>query len=132
MNTFGPATIPFGTNMGIDIWEGTPMEDFLRPTSTGTGFTAKQGLMNIDIVEGANDFTLYCDVPGVMKEDIDMSYDTDYLTIRAKRTPQGTGTKHRAEREFGNLQRKLRLPPDCDKDSAKACFGQGIESVYSF
>ena len=121
MNTFGLSTIPFGSNMG-DIWQNTPLEDFLRPSSSLTTPSVIKGLMNVDLVEGINNFTLFCDVPGVQESDIDMSYDTDFLTIRAKRITPVAGTKIRGEREFGNLSRRLRLPPDCDKDSAKACF----------
>lgn len=126
MNTFGLTTIPFGSTFGSpDIWLNTPMEDLLRPTQSTNKTWVTHGLMNVDVVEGPNDFSLFCDVPGVAESDIDMSYDEDFLTIRAKRTPHAIGTKHRAEREFGNLQRKVRLPVECNKDSAKACVCNG-------
>jgi HSP20 family molecular chaperone IbpA len=121
MNPLGLSTIPFGSDMGTDIWRNTPLEDFMRPSALTTP-AVTQGLMNVDLIEGINNYTLFCDVPGVLESDIDMSYDADFLTIRARRAPTVVGTKHRSEREFGNLQRRLRLPADCDKDSAKATY----------
>ena len=130
MNSLVGTTIPFGSTWGPDLWQSTPLEDFMRPSSM-TLPTAKQGLMNVDLVEGPSNFTLFCDVPGVMEEDIDMSYDNDFLTIRIKRNPVLAGTKIRSERDFGNHQRKLRLPVDCDKDSANACVCNGEKYTSS-
>lgn len=113
------STIPFGSTLGSDLWQNTPLEDFWRPSSV-IGAPVTQNLLNVDLIEGINNYTLTCDVPGVLEKDIDVSYDNDFITIRAKRTAPVSGTKIRAEREFGNLHRRLRLPVDCDKDSAKA------------
>lgn len=128
MSAFGLSTIPFGSSLGSDIWRNTPLEDFLRPSTVASRHVT-QGLMHVDLVEGINNYTLFCDVPGVLENDIDMSYDEDFLTIRAKRAVSVVGTKIRTEREFGNLSRRLRLPPNCDKDSAKACVCNGVLKI---
>jgi hypothetical protein len=57
MNPLSLTTLPFGSNLGSDVWQNTPLEDFLRP-STLINQPVTQQLMNVDLVEGINNYTL--------------------------------------------------------------------------
>ena len=154
MNPLGTvSTLPFASAPFQDFWQTTPLEDFLRPSAQFVS-PAIHKLMNVDLIEsrfamlitismtftsddikynsiyvGPHAYTLYCDIPGVVESDIDISYDTDFITIRAKRTRAVHGTLHRNEREFGSHHRRVRMPVDCDKDSAKATFCNGVLTI---
>lgn len=87
----------------------------------------------IDIHEDDTTYHLAVELPGVERDDIDLSVDEDALIIRAhkeQRADDGDeGRVHRVERRFGRFERMLTLPSDADTDGISAELKNGVLEV---
>ncbi len=76
----------------------------------------------VDIYEnGGRELVIKADVPGLKREDIDLTFDSNVLTVRGSRRPD-EGVKdesyHRLERAYGPFSRLLYAP---GHDRRRAC-----------
>ena len=87
---------------------------------------------SMDIYDEDNDIVIKAEVPGVNKDDIDISVDKNRLTISGEKK-QETKVKeknfHRMERSYGSFSRSFRLPDGVNADKAKAEFKDGILEI---
>ena len=75
-------------------------------------------LLSTDAIENETSYTLKVDVPGFQKENIQVSYENDTLTVKAERKEDltkenGDAKKNNAlvsERVFGSFQRNYYFP----------------------
>lgn len=86
----------------------------------------------LDVHEDKDHLTVRIELPGMNKNDIDLSLHENTLTVAGERKapetePQATVT--RAERYFGRFQRTLTLPKPVDADGVKAQYKDGILTV---
>ena len=68
-------------------------------------------------------------IPGVRKEDIDISLSRDMLTIRGERKDEKTISEdnyHYRELYWGTFSRTVKLPHEVDIDRAEATESQGM------
>ena len=73
-------------------------------------------------------FTIEVDLPGVRKEDINVSIEGDYLTVTAERKMKEEvkeGDYYLMESAFGKYTRTFYLPEDIDRDSIDAHYEDG-------
>ena len=73
------------------------------------------------------------EIPGVDKNDLDISVTGDTLSISGSRTPDELpeGARyHRHERNYGEFNRSIQLPYTVDVDKVKADFEQGVLKVF--
>jgi HSP20 family protein len=86
-------------------------------------------LPRVDISETEKEYTVEADLPGVKKEDLDMSISKDgVLIIKGKRESKEEHKDrnyYRIERSFGSFERSLILPENCDLDNVDATFRDG-------
>ena len=86
----------------------------------------------VDIVEDKDGFVLRADLPGVDRDDIEVSMDDGVLTIsgerRAEERSEFEGIQ-RFERVSGRFQRRFSLPDSADADSIKARSVNGILEI---
>lgn len=83
----------------------------------------------VDMFEDGNDLVIKADLPGMKKEEINIDFDGDVITIAGeKKTVEKTERKdfYRIERSFGSFVRKLRLPVDIQADKSSASFKDGV------
>jgi HSP20 family protein len=83
----------------------------------------------IDIIEGDNEIKVHAALPGVKKEDLDVSLTNQTVTIRSstkQEEKQESGEYYRREISRGEFQRTVSLPCQVDSDQAKASFKDGI------
>lgn len=85
--------------------------------------------MKIDIEDADQSYVVKADVPGVKKEDINVSIEGNMVTIRAdvreeKKTEKGNMI--RTERYFGEEVRTFALPQDVDDAKAEAKYENGV------
>lgn len=77
-------------------------------------------------------YEISIELPGVTKENIDVSVHENVLTIkgekRSERTEKGK-TYFFSEREYGSFQRSFRLPADAHADKITADFKDGVLDV---
>ncbi|CAM9286200.1 unnamed protein product [Ectocarpus fasciculatus] len=88
--------------------------------------------MNLDVVEHESDFFVHAELPGVNKEDVDITIDKGVLTISAKKEnkhEEETATMHHVERRFGTVQRSIRLPKRVVPGDVRASFDNGVLEV---
>jgi len=86
--------------------------------------------IKIDVKETERAYTVQAEMPGVPKEDIQVSLDGNMVTLRAEVKQQDTQTKDekvlRSERYFGSVSRSFQLPQDIDQGESRAKFDNGV------
>lgn len=94
-----------------------------------TGF--EKGFPKVDIIDHANEIEVQAALPGVKKEDLDVSINNQTITIRTstKEEKKEEGKYFRREITRGEFQRTLSLPANVDDANAKASFKDGILKV---
>ena len=86
----------------------------------------------LDVYEKEHELVLKTDMPGVKKDDIDISLENDVLYIRAekKEEEEDKGAKHYAhERRFGRYSRSVQLPFRADAESVSASVDNGVLEI---
>lgn len=88
---------------------------------------------SVDMYLAANkDIVLKAELPGVRREDIDVSIDDATLTIRGERRREEGLTDdafQRAERRYGAFARSFTLPVDVDASAIRADYRDGVLTV---
>lgn len=87
----------------------------------------------LDIFESDKEYRLSVELPGVERDDIDLSVDDDALVIRARKERRSEDADkdrfHRVERSYGRYERMLTLPVDADTDKIGAELKNGVLEV---
>jgi HSP20 family protein len=101
------------------------------PSTTGL-FDRRSASPAIDVVEGANNLTVTCELPGMDQNDIDVSIASNVLTIKGVKKDEREEKKekfYRKESWSGSFQRTLPLPATIDVEKINADFKDGILTV---
>ena len=119
----------------ITRWD--PFEDiddlfrgfFLRPMRVETG-SESQVRIKMDVKEDDKVYVVHAEVPGVKKEDIQVSIDGNQVSIsaevkREKQDKQGDKVL-RSERYYGKAYRAFSLAQDVDQEGAQAKYENGV------
>ena len=87
----------------------------------------------VDIYEtGAREIVLKAELPGLRREDIDLTVENSTLTIRGERRREEDVTEdryHRLERTHGSFQRSFTLPQTVDAARVRAEYRDGVLTV---
>ena len=105
------------------------MEQIRRPN---VGLFDRTISPEIDVVETAESFEVYCDLPGVEEKDIDISLASNVLTIKGEKRPperQVEAKLYRREDWSGAFQRTLSLPKAVEPDQVEARLKDGVLNV---
>ena len=96
-----------------------------------TGLESK--LPKVDIIDHDNEVEVHAALPGVKKEDLDVSITNQTITIRSstkeEKKEEEKGKYFRREITRGEFQRTVSLPDNVDDANAKASFKDGILTV---
>ena len=89
------------------------------------------GFPKVDIIDHDNEIEVQAALPGVKKEDLDVSINNHMITIRAstKEEKKEEGKYFRREITRGEFQRTLSLPENVDNEQVTASFKDGILKV---
>jgi HSP20 family protein len=83
----------------------------------------------VDVAENDEGLTLMAEIPGVSKDELDVSFEDGVLTLRGEKKEEekreGTGW-HRVERRYGRFERRIRLPEYVDVDKITARHADGV------
>lgn len=86
--------------------------------------------IKVDVKETPTAFTVLAEVPGVPKEDIQVTVEGNVVTLRAEikqEDRQSEGEKLlRSERYYGAVSRSFQMPVDIDDAAAKAKCENGV------
>ncbi len=83
----------------------------------------------VDLIDREDEIVIRAELPGVNKDDLDVSMTENNVTIRAvtkHEAKEEKGQYYRREMSRGEFQRTLALPGNVDTDKAKATFKDGI------
>jgi HSP20 family protein len=86
--------------------------------------------IKMDVKEGDKAYTVHAEIPGVKKEDIQITIDGNQVAISAevkseKDVKEG-GKVLRSERYYGKVSRAFTLGQDVDEATAQAKYSDGI------
>jgi HSP20 family protein len=85
--------------------------------------------IRLDMKETEKAYMIHAEIPGVKKEDIEVSIDGNLVTLRAevKREKEEKGeTMLRSERYYGAMTRSFTLATDVDEKAATAKYTDGV------
>lgn len=113
---------PFDEMFG-DLLKGI----FVRPVSFED---PSQFPVKVDVTEGDNAYKVQAELPGVKKEDINVSIDGNHIAISAevkKDHEEKNGERVlRSERYYGKFSRSFQLSQDVDESTAQAKYSDGV------
>jgi HSP20 family protein len=96
------------------------------------GAAGAEAVPRINAYRQGEDMVIECSMPGVKKDDVDISLENDILTLRG-RTHENKDVKeeqyHIREMREGSFQRSLQLPFDVDPEKVNAKFEDGMLRV---
>ncbi|MBK5102896.1 MAG: Hsp20/alpha crystallin family protein [Burkholderiales bacterium] len=115
---------PFG-----DVFDDLLKGFFVRPMAY-EGQPAAPGRIKIDVTERNGAYVVHAEIPGVKKEDIQVSIEGDQVSISAearaeKEVKEDERVLHR-ERYYGKVARAFRLGTDIDQSAANAKYADGV------
>jgi len=88
------------------------------------------GDIKIDVKENGDAIVVQAEMPGIKKDDIDISVDRNVVSIRAEVSQYDADSENdkvlHSERYYGSVQRSFSLPSDVATDKATASYGDGI------
>ncbi len=102
--------------------------DLLVPSTT----FFEGGEPTLDVYEDKDKITVRAELPGMKKEDIDISLQGNTLTISGERKQQEErreGETYRSEIYYGRFQRSITLPAPVDANKIQATYKDGILNV---
>ena len=84
----------------------------------------------MDVTERNGAYLVHAELPGVKKEDIQLSVDGAQVTLtaeikREKEATEGERVLH-AERTYGKVTRSFTLPQEIDEAAVQAKFADGV------
>ena len=112
----------------IDRLFESPLTELTRTSNLLSGWTPA-----LDVFEDKDNFTVKAELPGMKKEDIEISLHQGNLIISGERKLEsqvGEGETSRSERFFGRFQRALELPKPVDANKVTATYKDGILAVH--
>ncbi|UCF31378.1 MAG: Hsp20/alpha crystallin family protein [bacterium] len=86
----------------------------------------------VDVVDTKDSIRIHVELPGIAKEDVEISLKDDILTIRGekKREKEEKGeNRYYVERSFGSFSRTMSLPGRVKNDKVKATFKNGVLEI---
>lgn len=111
----------------LDQLFGAPFFSLPRPSSLLDGWAPA-----LDLVEDKDAFTVWIELPGTNKDEIDVTLHDGVLTLSGERrdTAPAESQTHRRERFVGRFQRSVALPRSVDAGKIQAKYKDGILQVY--
>lgn len=86
----------------------------------------------LELFRDGDELVVRADLPGVKKDDVQLSIDDDVLTIcgerRDERKDEREGWRH-SERSYGYFERSIQLPEGASAESCDASYDEGVLEV---
>lgn len=101
-------------------------EDFMGSGSgSGRGWAPA-----VDIYETKDrEFVIKAELPEMKREDINVTFENNVLTLTGERKAEFDGDYHRAERFYGRFSRSFTLPATVDGGRINASYKDGVLTV---
>jgi HSP20 family protein len=99
--------------------------------SFGTATNAKSFVPHVDVRSNEDRVVFYFDVPGVKKEDIEITLERGVLTVKGARHFQAGTAKEQLllGRSYGSFTRSFSLPDHLDEEKLNAKLVDGVLTI---
>jgi HSP20 family protein len=87
---------------------------------------------SLDLYEEKDDIVVKADIPGMSKEDIEVTMSGDVLSIKGEKKKEEEVKEkdyYRRERSYGSFARSVELPCEVKGDQIKASFKDGVLEI---
>jgi HSP20 family protein len=87
---------------------------------------------NVDIYESKDQIVIEAELPGMNREDFDLSFENNIITLRGERRfekKDESDNYHRVERSYGSFTRSFTLPPTVTGEGITAEYRNGVLRV---
>jgi HSP20 family protein len=85
---------------------------------------------SVDVAETDEEISVVAELPGIEKEDVDVSVADGFLTIKGEKKQEGEDKRvHRVERSYGAFSRRFQLPAEIKTESISAVYNNGVLTV---
>ncbi len=111
----------------LSNWLDDVFEDAFNWVDTNGAF-----IPELNVYETDTHFEITVELPGMSKDDIDISLDDNILTISGERKAhkEENGRRyHRVESRFGTFTRSLPLPNIVDTENVDATYENGVLAI---
>jgi len=108
------------------------MQSEMNRVFSGFNGTAAREFPPINIWLGEHSVVLTAELPGITRDDVNLSLQEDVLTLAGKREPklqEQNPNWQRRERAYGTFSRTVQLPFRVDPDKVQARFNNGILEI---
>lgn len=111
----------------IDRLFESPLSELTRASKLLSGWSP-----TLDVFENKDNFVVKVELPGMTKEDIEVSLHDGSLSISGERKSEKKhedAEVYRAERYFGRFQRTVTLPAPVASDKVQAQYKEGVLTI---
>ena len=111
----------------IDRLFESPLSELTRTSQLLSGWTPA-----LDVYENKDNFVVKAELPGMKREDIEVSLHDGSLSISGERKTESKheeGEVYRAERFFGRFQRTVTLPTAVAAEKVQAAYKDGVLTI---
>lgn len=111
----------------IDRLFESPLTELTRTSHLFSGWTPA-----LDVHEDKNNFVVKAELPGMKREDIEVSLHDGTLSLSGERKAEAKHADaevYRAERFFGRFQRTVALPTAVAADKVTASYKDGVLTI---
>jgi HSP20 family protein len=87
----------------------------------------------VELVEKDGEFLLTAEIPGMSKEDVQISVEDNVLTLKGEKKFEREEEKdrmHIREREYGTFLRSFTLPRNVEASKIKAEYHDGVVEIH--
>lgn len=108
------------------------MQSEMNRLFSGFSAVAAREFPPINIWLGENSVVVTAELPGVTREDVNISLQDEVLTLEGARQPQLREQDvkwHRRERAYGSFARTVQLPFRVDPEKVQARYANGILEI---
>ena len=100
---------------------------------TGSAAPVNAWMPRVDVRETEEDIVVSAELPGMTKDDVQVTVENGVLTIsgekKQEREEKKEGGYHVTERCYGKFERAFALPRSVDQENVKAKFENGVLDV---
>ncbi len=120
-------------NTGTDGWFSRPLVELWKEFSRDFDRPVEQHIVpKADVVEEADAYHLYFDMPGLKGESVQARIEDGQLIVEAERRRPELAKDaqiHVAECSYGMIRRAMTIPEDASQDGIKASYKDGVLEI---
>ena len=126
-------TADLGWPTGVDLVDNLHRDfDSLVGRVLGDAWEGQALACRVDVREDENHYYVEAEVPGLSKDEIDITMENGVLTIAGEKktsVEENDGNFHIRERRYGKFARQFTLPTAVDEGKVKAALKDGILTI---